>query len=767
METADQFAIPAPILRHFDLTSSPWDAEFSERCIQQRQILPGGKLFFDRLLEFANIDGQALYPPKSPADLRRLLHAIHATELDRLKKDCYYYYLLGDYDSKAPELTAVGHIEGMDVDNEDGAIVKKSEEDDIKTKRRYTFSKQRCMPSLWRTFIDGYWALDNGKWEQAVNSLSDPSITEVNFIPEIITTLSTLVSPPDSACSHVLNFVRFVQPQLSVNSMESDVRVAAIASAASLTEAFKVIRFEFSSEQQERMREIIWCWALGAPRVPCGRGIHLIQPQALKELLHIPLHTEEESHLVNFLCCPPRNIPSESLSKLHDLVTLRLIHRGHYKQALQLDKKLAGNGAGTQDDKQKRRDMVREFVSKLPDVHRKVLLADVEVSLRREEKEMNSYSGQVNTNGQWAHANGTTDGYKASQASISDSTASAPIFTPTSIPSGPMATPMAPTPIRPSGSSSALAHLTRASPRSTTPSQSHSPFNGPPRFATAAAASTSSPRQNQPLVGSPFNISGQASDIRSKRLSPDKPRPKPLINDDDQQEDNTILHGSVKRKGKGLTVGNGSLRKSARQASQGLEPEESVVDENHPIDAIREDGPWSPPTTHTKETRPTRRPKHIQVREKPESSPVIRSNRTRQKVSQGEGSYPQDEPPARRTRASSVQSEAPTPSTRKRMTRSVSRALADSDLSDGDAILPSPKKTVQTNTTRKRRGSVSVSEISETGGNEVQTPRVKRSTRRGAASPTPSVAGSETGTRSRKRKDAIPTSRMSTRSRKV
>lgn len=56
---ADQFAIPITILRHFDLSSSPWGSE-GETFTRRREQSPNGKLFFDRLLEIAGIDGEPL-----------------------------------------------------------------------------------------------------------------------------------------------------------------------------------------------------------------------------------------------------------------------------------------------------------------------------------------------------------------------------------------------------------------------------------------------------------------------------------------------------------------------------------------------------------------------------------------------------------------------------------------------------------------------------------------------------------------------------------
>jgi hypothetical protein len=47
----DEYALPAGLLRHFDLTSTP--------TTSRRENYPGGLLFIDRLLALAEIDGKS------------------------------------------------------------------------------------------------------------------------------------------------------------------------------------------------------------------------------------------------------------------------------------------------------------------------------------------------------------------------------------------------------------------------------------------------------------------------------------------------------------------------------------------------------------------------------------------------------------------------------------------------------------------------------------------------------------------------------------
>jgi len=89
-----------------------------------------------------------------------VLRAIHECSADRLKQDCFYYYLLKDYDESPGRVN--GHIKpGMEVDSEKMGTVEPAE----RGKRAEGFARRRCMPLVWRTFVDGYWALDHGEWD--------------------------------------------------------------------------------------------------------------------------------------------------------------------------------------------------------------------------------------------------------------------------------------------------------------------------------------------------------------------------------------------------------------------------------------------------------------------------------------------------------------------------------------------------------------------------------------------------------------------------
>lgn len=63
----DGFAVPAGILRHFDLANTPYEDEsVVEQVGRQRRAFPDQKLFLDRLLELIELDGTSLRSKLGP-----------------------------------------------------------------------------------------------------------------------------------------------------------------------------------------------------------------------------------------------------------------------------------------------------------------------------------------------------------------------------------------------------------------------------------------------------------------------------------------------------------------------------------------------------------------------------------------------------------------------------------------------------------------------------------------------------------------------------
>ncbi|ORX39985.1 nuclear pore complex assembly-domain-containing protein [Kockovaella imperatae] len=603
--TTDHFAIPQTILRHFDLASSLYTEDGASISSSRRASYPNRELFFDRLLTFANLDGPSMYPATSPADLRRLLHAIHTSHQDRLKQDCYFYYLLRDYDDASivagpPASQAEGNSNfEMQLDEGD------QESSDGSESRAESFAKHRCIPRTWRVFMDGYWALDHGQWESAVKCLSDPSVSELNFVPQIVHALATLVSPPSKSMSLLRSFLTTASLQLQ-SPEERDIKVLALASAGSILESFRYIR-EQEREERRRMRERVWTWMLGASQVPCGDGQHGVHPKVLKQLLHLPLDPEEHAHLVHFVSHPPRTISAGALSALHDLVTLRLVHQGRYAEALQLDKESAGT-AGTDVERQRRREMVREFISILPAVQRRALAIDVDKGQHSHDEVPNGDVVEIEDidMGSWVNidspTNETANGVSA-------------------------ATPKA----KPSISYLGVGGPSTTSPGGESPrARPQSPFTGPPRFASVHSRAVSPAPFHRVLSGSPFAL--PSSRVASRHGSP-APAHRRIINDDDAPMDSAsprprnISFGSVSRQ----SISDVSMprRTMAEQLSHSHVADQAM--EETPQDALMEREAESEPANDNA-LEHVEGPVPAASEEEPDREPEARASRSSRRV---------------------------------------------------------------------------------------------------------------------------------------
>ncbi|WVW82987.1 hypothetical protein I302_105003 [Kwoniella bestiolae CBS 10118] len=797
MSSIDEFAIPNTILRHFDLSSTPWNDLTSPSIEKRRKELPEAKLFFDRLLELVGLDGASLYPPNTPAAIRRLLHSIHSLELDRLKKDCFYYYLLKDYDSSsAIQLQAQPSME-IDEENEGGSSIngKLPNVHGVPSKAQ-SFAKKRCMPLTWIRFMDGYWALDHGLYDTTVSSLSDPSITTLNFVPSILQTLYKNVAPSSHALDLIYNFLNSTHPELATRE-EEDIRLISLASAGSLSQAFALIRSNESPEERRRQRELVWLWILGSSSVGNRQQQH-IQTKSLKELLHIPLSPEENQHLLDFLIHPPRrNIPAEGLSMLHDLITLRLIHQGQYAESLMLDKQLSGSG---EKERQSRREMVREFISILPKAQRDALLFDMESNSASQVNgngNGNEASEDIDMSSSWVNVNTTAPSNGPSYAQIASEPPTIPL--PSAVPPQPTpatsaststSTPApvaAPTPIKASTTHTSLFTASQ-NPSIPSPQKPSSPFSGPPRFSNSTSAGPSSAAAGQihsprrVLSGSPFNLPPSSKPKGSPATTPRLP--KTIINDDDEdEEDGSVLgrRSTVRGKGRGSTrLGRGASMSVEPEPEPSASAELENVEENHPIETINEEPSSSTQPQHTEPPKSIRRSRKVvsgkeKSREGSITPPRSRSRQPTEPITPGlngmPGAFSQDDemPPPPPKLPESVQRGG-----RSRITRSASRAILDLD--DGEEEdKHSPPPTKKPKSTRKPRASLAPSDISEVGS---VTPSVRRSTRSRTGmsvgpseqgSPTPSLGGRSnagTGDMRRNTRAGSATPRKSTRSKR-
>lgn len=241
----------------------------------------------------------------------------------------------------------------------------------------------------------------------------------------------------------------------------------------------------------------------------------------MTQLLHIPLLADETTHLIDFLTHPPRSIPSPALDLLHELVTVRLIHQGQYAECLALDKELAGSGAGKEEDRQKRRERVKEFISILPETQRRVL--ELDVGIRRAVEESNG-SRARNEDVDMPSAGTSSGSRQAIPNGESSSQIVAPI--PTRLPSSLSLAGNASTSTRPSVSLGRIMTLVSRNVSS--------PFSGPPQFARKDSPSNApgTPGRatsiNRIASGSPFALPPRI------QVEVEVPRPARRIIDDDE-----------------------------------------------------------------------------------------------------------------------------------------------------------------------------------------------------------------------------------------
>jgi len=590
--------------------------------------------------------------------------------------------------------------------------------------------------------------------QDAITSLTNPLITSINFPSEIISTLSQL-APSNIALESIHKFLLTRLPDESTPETDLHLYTISLAASQSVSSAFSFIR-SLPTEKQGSLGDGIWAWAFGAPRISCGlpQGKGTVNQIAIKEILHLPLLPAEDDHLLQFLLSPPR-LSSQSMSLLHDLVTLRLIHQGKYAESLQLDKELAGSG-GSEESRQKRREMVREFIAILPEAQRRVLAVDGEyVSSRRE-----------------GNANGNME-------------IDAPKITTNNVQTAPTPTKQIPAfPLEPTQTSTSTPTPKAATPapQSRVVSSTNSPFSGPPRFASTSNNQVNSPQIARVLSGSPFTLpmsrganavrSASSSGMRtptmgSRELPIPRPKVRPVIHDEEETvERNTrkrgresdvdmdMEHGQEQEQEQesvqeNAVGGNSDTEMEVSKDDVGQErdqePEQEQEQEETQAEPVPEKQPTPPaPTPRTRRAKPPPPP--------PASTTPKRSTRKStipppsplhaRIPGSFDLSIPQSVPedkalqskprPARKTKTQTKEPEPP----RSRMTRSVSRAIS----LDMEASPP-----VLAKRARSRRGSTAT--VASVAEEEVS--------RRGA-SPTPSTrsrVGSQTprkSTRTRK-----------------
>ena len=171
------------------------DQKHAEAAIKHRREL-GGALFFDRLWTVLRLDkgepernhialqmlmytASKSYPPKSNADLRAIWNRIVKAPVGDESKAALLYYLI--LDTRKQNL-------------------------------QQTFAQRSFLPQKYQLLINGLWHLDQCHFAQALEYLTDPSLTPVEFGDEI---LSALIQHPKCDNALAMAFYLAVRPPLT------------------------------------------------------------------------------------------------------------------------------------------------------------------------------------------------------------------------------------------------------------------------------------------------------------------------------------------------------------------------------------------------------------------------------------------------------------------------------------------------------------------------------------------------------------------------
>ncbi|ELU41515.1 hypothetical protein AG1IA_04449 [Rhizoctonia solani AG-1 IA] len=357
----------------FDLSPQgfPWTNPQREIIIRRREDEMNGDLFFDELLKLAGIDAHTVYPPRDVPTFHRLVDSILNTSWDDFQQSCLIYYLLRHWN--------------------DG--------------REKPFAQSKQLPPQFVFVSDAYYLLDVGRAEEAVPYLCDSRVLH-EFTSKIMLTLSS-IPEPSVASRCLLRFVRVAKPTLASQD-DLDIYVNALC-YSSITDAWLYQRSLQEGPERERYihRIVTFCFH-PKPR-----------PEPLKTLLSFPFTIYEDRIVKAMALAPPETLSDASVAIFQNMIHVRLIHSGHYSEAIQLDRQFANAGTATgpavKEAAARRKETLEELMGVIPVVQRRVL----EMGIEEQEAEarkgkgplIHGYAnGQTNTDlaMSWEHINGSS-----------------------------------------------------------------------------------------------------------------------------------------------------------------------------------------------------------------------------------------------------------------------------------------------------------------------------------------------------------------------
>ncbi|CAG8493594.1 4982_t:CDS:2 [Ambispora gerdemannii] len=223
--------------------SKPWPYTHPVvNSIKYRQNQMDGELFIHLLLKFAGVE-PSLYPPVERATLKELSNAIYSsTKINELQSHCLMYYILRDWNM------------------------------------HHKFAVRYAIPYGWMSLMDGFWSLDQWRFEEAIRFLGEPEVKKVDYNHKVIQTLFNHAGPREA-----MLYVDITKPDLT--SKKEDVELLFdLLMRCDLMEALFYLRNQPEEFDKALLfRKLLDYCFNEAPRA-----------EKLNKLLSFPLNKEEE-----------------------------------------------------------------------------------------------------------------------------------------------------------------------------------------------------------------------------------------------------------------------------------------------------------------------------------------------------------------------------------------------------------------------------------------------------------------------------------------
>lgn len=399
-----------PIFTSLAPVEAIWSSERLDFTEQRRSIVFGESLFFDELLAFASID-TALYPPRSTQQLSTLLTAIFAANsLDYLKQLSLVYYLLLDLDA---------YLEQISLDQQAAPSLTNA------TLAAERFADTYVVLPQFTDAMQGYWLLDNDKYEQAI-----PLLAVADFVPKIMRTLFLpSASEHRSDATRAKLLLRFLRTSNQTTSSppgsegflkEIEMQIQALCFVSGPARAFSEIRaltciIQDDEQQRVSVRATLIFKVLEHCFAPP-------RPAAIQNLLACSLDPEEEVTLESFVLSPPAAMTATWSYVAADVLIVRYISQGRYMDAVGLDRRLGpdvSQGHSTAKDAQQRTKMMEQRKRMIAGARE--ILPEVQKELLRIEESVEISGGAEVEAKQETAINGAANGVTGETTAINDS----------------------------------------------------------------------------------------------------------------------------------------------------------------------------------------------------------------------------------------------------------------------------------------------------------------------------------------------------------